>query len=446
MSNSSSMQWASALSTRPFLEAAITEAVEQAVAALQASWSGVGGDSEPRELERPIPNVGFLFVSSAFASEYTRVLPLVQAKLAEAQIPAIPIVGCNGGGIIGINTRGTAREVEDEAAVSLVLAVLPQVKVHPFYINPEQLPDLDGPPSVWSELIGVDPQEIPQFIILADPFSSGINNLLSGLDYAYSECPKVGGIASSGVMNGQSGLFCGDRFYREGVVGVALSGNIVMDTIVAQGCRPIGSPFQVLESERNVILKMQASDQDRSSSNGSPLEMLRDLIQWLSEEDKVLAQTALFVGVAQSEFKQVLEPGDFLIRNLLGFDPRVGALAIGDRIRAGQRIQFHLRDAATSQEDLETLLRRYQYPALEVDAKSVPKGEPKGALMFACLGRGEALYGEPNFDSQLFSRYCNHIPMGGFFCNGEIGPVGANTYLHGFTASFGIFRPREAQG
>jgi small ligand-binding sensory domain FIST len=441
MIDSSSMRWASALSTRPFLEAAITEAVEQATATLQASSGSSESTSESTSdrqgsADRVCPSLGFLFVSSAFASEYTRVLPLVQAKLAEAEWPAIPIVGCNGGGIIGINARGTVREVEDEAAVSLVLAALPNVAVHPFHLDPEQLPDLDGPPSAWADLIGVDPQLMPQFIILADPFSSGINNLLSGLDYAYPGCPKVGGIASSGVMNSQSGLFCGDRLHREGIVGVALSGNIVMDTIVAQGCRPIGYPFQVIESERNVILKMQALDPEYGGSTSSPLEMLRDLIQCLNEADKALAQTSLFVGVAQSEFKQVLEPGDFLIRNLLGFDPRAGALAIGDRIRSGQRIQFHLRDAATSQEDLETLLRRYH-------AQAIASVHPKGALMFACLGRGEALYGEPNFDSQLFSRYCNQIPLGGFFCNGEIGPVGENTYLHGFTSSFGIFRQRN---
>ncbi|HEY9895356.1 MAG TPA: FIST C-terminal domain-containing protein, partial [Candidatus Sericytochromatia bacterium] len=155
------------------------------------------------------------------------------------------------------------------------------------------------------------------------------------------------------------------------------------------------------------------------------------LIQTLDADDQMLAQNSLFVGVAQNEFKQDLEQGDFLIRYLLGVDPRVGAIAIGDRIRPGQRIQFHLRDAQTSAEDLEMLLERYQQtkPASAI-----------GALMFACVGRGNRLYDEPNFDSQLFSRYLPDVPLSGFFCSGEIGPVGDSTFLHGFTSVFGIVR------
>jgi small ligand-binding sensory domain FIST len=163
------------------------------------------------------------------------------------------------------------------------------------------------------------------------------------------------------------------------------------------------------------------------------LEILRDLIQSLSEEDRQLAQHSLFVGVARDEFKQQLGHGDFLIRNLLGVDPRVGAIAIGALIRPGQRIQFHLRDARTSEEDLELLLQQYQKEA----SKST---DAVGALMFSCLGRGEGLYGKPNFDSQLFHRYLNSTQLGGFFCNGEIGPVGGNTFLHGYTSVFGICR------
>jgi small ligand-binding sensory domain FIST len=231
-------------------------------------------------------------------------------------------------------------------------------------------------------------------------------------------------------------LFCNYRLYREGTVGVALSGNIVLETIVAQGCRPIGRPYRVTEGERNILLKLeeQTNDTGFGGTERSPLEALRELVQTLSEEDRELAQHSLFVGVVSDEFKLVLEPGDFLIRNLLGVDPKVGAIAIGDRVRLGQRIQFHLRDARTSAEDLEMLLDRYQRSAQYSGTSSA------GALMFSCLGRGEGLYGEPNFDSRLFGRYLNHIPLSGFFCNGEIGPVGGNTFLHGYTSVFAICR------
>jgi small ligand-binding sensory domain FIST len=214
------------------------------------------------------------------------------------------------------------------------------------------------------------------------------------------------------------------------VVGVALSGLVVLDTIVAQGCRPIGPVYRVDQAERNILLALGEVD---GVTVRPPLELLQDLFETLSESDRQLAQSSLFLGIAQDSFKLSLAPGDFLIRTLLGVDPKLGAIAVGDRLRPGQRVQFHLRDAHTSATDLEDLLQRYRR---QVPAASAPAG----ALMFACGGRGEGLYNQANFDSGLFAQYLPGLPMGGFFCGGEIGPVGQTTFLHGFTSVFGICR------
>ncbi|WP_293135426.1 FIST N-terminal domain-containing protein [Microcoleus sp. bin38.metabat.b11b12b14.051] len=413
MDKPNQMQWVSALSTRPSLESALREVVEQA----------------DRQLDGPA-DLALIFISSAFASEYSRLMPLLQELL-----PVPAILGCGGGGVIGTNRGGMTEEVEGAPAVSLSLARLPSVNVRTFHVSGEELPDLDSPPDTWVDLLGVPAEEEPQFIILADPFSAKINDLLQGLDYAYPGAPKVGGLAGGDGSRGAA-LFCDYQLYREGTVGVALSGNIVLETIVAQGCRPIGHPYRVTEGERNILLKLEEQTDD-SGSRGierSPLEALRELVQTLSEADRELAQHSLFVGLVSDEFKMTLEPGDFLIRNLLGVDPKVGAIAIGDRVRPGQRIQFHLRDARTSAEDLEVLLDRHQRAAEDRGTSSA------GALMFSCLGRGEGLYGQSNFDSQLFGQYLKNIPLSGFFCNGEIGPVGGSTFLHGYTSVFGICR------
>lgn len=411
------IQWANALSTCPSLEAAIAEVVDRVQKSLSAT-----------------PDLGLVFISSAYASEYSRLMPLLREQLS---VPVL--IGCGGSGIIGMNSHGETQEIEGEPALSLSLAHLPDVKVQAFHIPGDGLPDLDSPPNTWVDLIGVPPQEEPHFILLADPFSA-INDLLQGLDFAYPGSNKVGGMTSAGAMGVQSALFCNYQLYREGTVGVALSGNIVLETIVAQGCRPIGQTYQVTACERNIVLELAAQDNVEKTSSEiesrRPLEVLRDLLQSLSEEDRQLAQHSLFVGVARDEFKQQLGHGDFLIRNLLGVDPRVGAIAIGDRVRPGQRIQFHLRDARTSEEDLELLLHRYQ-------KDSSLTTEAAGALMFACLGRGKGLYGKPDFDSQLFGRYLSNIQLSGFFCNGEIGPVGGSTFLHGYTSVFGICRSKR---
>ncbi len=420
-STDQTMQWVSALSTRPSLEAAIADVVQRTQAALSAP-----------------AHLGFLFISSAFASEYPRVMPLL-----EEYLPSVPIIGCGGAGVVGMGVSGRATEIEGDPAIGLTLAHLPGVQVQPFHLAADGLPDLDSSPDTWIDLVGVSPAERPQFVLLVDPGFNRINDLLQGLDFAYAGSTKVGGLASGSFASGGS-LFCGTQLHREGAVGVALSGNIAVDAIVAQGCRPIGQPFLVAEGERNIMLALEpqagASTEASGggavvSQKGTPLEMLQDLIQGLSEEDRQLAQHSLFIGVAQSEFKQTLEQGDFLIRQLIGVDPRVGAIAIGDRIRPGQRVQFHLRDAEASAEDLTLLLSRYRLNHPGIPQTAI------GALMFACTGRGKGLYGEPDFDSDLFTQHFPDLPISGFFCNGEIGPVGGSTFLHGFTSVFGIFRP-----
>jgi small ligand-binding sensory domain FIST len=409
-------QWISALASEPSLEMAIQAVVQEVKAQIQ--WHPV--------------DLGLVFIADAFASEYSRLLPLLQAAL-----PIPCLVGCSGGGVIGTRATGESQEIEQRPALSLCVASLPEVRVRPFHLRGEDLPDLDSPPNAWVERIGVDPADHPHFILMADPHTSSINELLQGLDFAYPSAVKVGGLASVNGFRGGSGLFLNHTLYDEGVVGVALSGNITLDAIVAQGCRPIGMPFRVTAGERNILLELETATEFGSLTQ-TPLEALQTVMKDLSEDDRELAQNALFVGVAQDGFKENLHHGDFLIRNLLGVDPRIGAIAIGDRIRPGQRIQFHLRDARTSAEDLESLLTRYgRQPGLATHS-------PMGALMFSCVGRGEGLYQVPHFDAQLFNQYLQAVPLNGFFCGGEIGPIGGTTFLHGYTSVFAILRSTTA--
>ncbi len=402
------MFWTNALSTQPSLEAAVTEVTQTILSSLSTS-----------------ADVGIFWISSAYASDYPRLIPLILEKL-----PLPILIGCGGWGIIGQNEGKEVSEIENNPALSLTVGCLPNVKVNPFFLNPESLPDLDSPPTIWQELIGVSPQEQADFILLSDPFSTPINDLLAGLDFAYPQSVKVGGLSSSSLMGVPGTVFYyqvdnpRSGFYNQGTVGLALSGNITIDTIVAQGCRPIGKPYQVVKGERNIILELSQDGETKY-----PLNWLRELMNSLNDSDRTLAQHSLFVGVVRDEFKQELQAGDFLIRNLLGVDPQLGAISIGDRVRPGQRLQFHLRDAQTSADDLDTLLKQFN-----------PSTPIQGALMFSCLGRGQTLYQVPNFDSQLLANYFPGVPIGGFFCNGEIGPVGKETFLHGYTSVIALLR------
>jgi small ligand-binding sensory domain FIST len=276
---------------------------------------------------------------------------------------------------------------------------------------------------VWEDLVGIVRSRRPAFLLLPDPFTFDSETLVAGLDAAFPESPKIGGLASGGREPGANALYLGDTVYRAGAVGVALAGNVEVDTVVAQGCRPIGEPMFVTRADQNVL---QALD-------GQPaLAVLQELLATADARDRQLFANSLFLGVVMKE-QEAYRQGDFLIRNLLGIDGKSGAIAVGAALRTGMVVQFHLRDAATSAQDLDAVLARYQ---------EGPPSRPAGSLLFSCLGRGVHLYGEPDHDTATFRRHLGPVPLGGFFCNGEIGPVHGSTFLHGYTSSFGLFRGR----
>ena len=395
------MQWASAISQQNNLRAALSEGA--------ASVRNTLGDA-PADL-------AVVFASSEYAADYANLPDLVSELLG----PRALTLGCSGGGIIG----GGA-EIEQEPAVSLTAASLPGVQIRPIRLEGRDLPSPDAPPDDWHDAIGVSPADRPQFVLLADPMSFPAQNLLLGMDYAYPAAAKIGGLASAAQGARQNGLFLGRDYHDSGAVGVALSGNIIVETVVAQGCRPIGAPMRITRSDRNFLVELD----DRP-----PLDVLRSIYQRAGQRDRDLMQHSLFLGVVMDEFIDAPQQGDFLIRNVMGMDQRSGVLAIGEMLKEGQLVQFHLRDAETSADDLAAVLERYALDNRENPAH--------GALLFSCLGRGKYLYGKPNHDTEVFhDKIGASVALGGFFCNGEIGPVSGTTFLHGYTSSFGIFRPR----
>ena len=390
------MRWASAVTEGPRLEEGVAEVTAAVRRALGAA---------------PV-DLALVFVSPHVAARYTE-LP---ARIGDALACRV-LVGCSAGGVIG-----GGHEVEQRPGLSLTAATLPDVHIETFALEADVLPDADAPPSAWRAALDVSAR--PHFVLLADPFSFPAELLIAGLDYAFPESAKVGGLASGASRPGGNALFLDRRVLDRGAIGVALSGNLAIDTVVAQGCRPIGQPLHVTRCDRNVLHELDGKP---------PLDVLQELAARLSAADRELMTHSLFLGLAMDELALEHRAGEFLIRNLIGIDPERGALAVGEQLRSGQCVQFHLRDARTSAADLEEVLGRYGQRGMAAQVE--------GALLFSCLGRGLHLYGRPDHDTEVFRREVGEIPLGGFFCNGEIGPVGGKTHIHGYTSSFGLFRP-----
>ncbi len=367
------------------------------------------------QLEGQPCHLAVLFVSSRYRTDWQPVLQHIRQALGNPLL-----IGCTGGGVLGGD-----QELEGVPAVSLAAASLPDVTLHPFIVTPDELeePLSDG---FWCEKTGTAPADQPVGLLLPEPFSCNVMTLVTSLNAAYPALPLVGGLASGARQAGEHALFLNDAVHQDGAVGLFLTGNVRMDTLVAQGCRPIGRPFIVTKAQDQFLLELA----------GMPAtEALRQLFAGLSPSDQRLAQSALSLGVVMREQQAEFHRGDFLIRNLLGLDPATGALAVGDHIQVGQTVQFQVRDADTSREDLQLLLAERR--------ASLTQPAAAGALLFSCLGRGQELYGEPHYDTRTIRAALGALPIAGFFCSGEIGPVGGRCFVHGFTSSLGVFRPRR---
>ncbi len=392
------MIWASALSTKASASAALAD-IKRTVDA---------------QLDGQRPDLVCAFVSSHHASHYQYIAQQCNA-LFEPRVS----IGCSGAGQLGGGC-----EAEQGPALALCAAHLPDVSIHPFYCRQEQCPNADAGPDAWVRLVGADRAHPAHFVLMANlagPPSFDPRPLLAGLDFAYPGCTQIGGLASALDDNI---LFLDGSLHGNGLVGIALQGNIQVDALVARGCRPIGNPMTANTCEENLLFQL---DEKPAS------QMLAELYHSLSPQDQARMRDGLLLGIASTELKDPLEPGDFLMRNIVHMDHEKGYLAIGDVLRPGQTVQFHLRDAEAASEELDILLQDY----------CARGARPRGSLLFTCTGRGQQLFSHPEHESKAFFERVGHVPLTGFFCSGEIGPVGPSTHLHGYTSSFGLFRPAD---
>lgn len=332
-------------------------------------------------------------------------------------LPHALLMGCSAEGTIGVD-----KELERTPSMSLLVGSLPDVTVRPFHLQQSQLETAQSA-SDWERIVGVSRESKPVFICLADPFSVAVYDFLDQMNINYPHFPVVGGIASAGRAPRQNRLVLGNSIHQEGMVGAALSGKIRMETVVSQGCRPIGKPFIVTKSEGNIVHEL---------GRKPALEQLHSVLTKLAEPEEQLARESMFLGRVIDEYKGNFGRGDFLIHNILGADRKSGALGIAGYVKVGTTVQFHVRDAQSADEDLRVML------APHADS------QPEGALLFGCNGRGTHMWTQPGHDIGVLRQVVGDVPVAGFFCGGEFGPVGGRNFVHGFTASIALFHPPES--
>lgn len=390
------LKCAAALSTHLDGNAAIDEACGKALADLAET-----------------PDLAVLFLSSHFAGAADGLASRACDVLGTEQL-----LGCTGESLVG-----TGREVEEQPAASVWLARWPGVTIRPFHLEFERTHE-GGAFEGWPDDLACEWPAGAFLMLLGEPFSFPADFQLERMNEDRAGVPVIGGMASGGHSPGENRLLLGRHSYAEGAVAALVHGPVRLRTVVSQGCRPIGQPFVVTKAERNILHQL----------GGRPaLLQLKQIFDELPTRDQVLVQRGLHVGRAMSEYKDRFEQGDFLVQNVIGIDPQTGAIATGGYVRAGQTVQFHVRDQESADAELKQMLAAL---------KKTPGAAPAGGLLFTCNGRGTRLFKEASHDAGLIARTFGDLPLAGFFAQGEIGPVGGQNFIHGFTASIALFEPQ----
>jgi small ligand-binding sensory domain FIST len=358
------------------------------------------------------PSVLFVFLTADHTAEAEEVLQ----RLDEAVSPQT-VIGASAEGVIGKD-----QELEREAGLAVLAADLGGASVKSFHIGRDDWRKMLMEEDALGETIGYGGQT-RALIGFGDPYSTPLRQLLEKLEAIGPQLPLIGGMASSARSPGENLLIRDDQVFDQGFVGLSLSGAIDVQTVVSQGCRPVGHPIVVTRAHENVIEQIA----------GRPaLEVLQEIVNSMSNDEQQLLKNGLFIGRAIDEYREGWSRGDFLVRNVMGMEQATGGIGITDMVRVGQTVQFHVRDAVTAEEDLRLLL-----------AEQKKQDAPAGALLFNCNGRGTRMFSKPCHDISATRAMFPQTPVAGFFAAGELGPVGRRNFIHGHTASFALFRPRK---
>lgn len=371
-----------------------------------------GWAEELRRRLGPAPvDLGLLFMSPELFARAEEILEVVRVH---AKLPML--AGCSSKSLI----QGD-QELEDTAGMVLGLFRLPGAKLTAHYFTQDQVSESSGP-GYWHGESGVGPEETNGWLVFADPFRLDCEHWLKQWNEAYPAVPILGGLASGDPQSQSTQVYLNGQVFEEGGVAISVGGAVELAGVISQGCTPIGETWTITKAEQNLIHEI---------GNRPAYQILEETFKALPPREQHLARGNLFLGMVTNEYLENFGRGDFLIRNLIGADPSSGTLAVGAHPRPGQTVQFQRRDAASSTEDMAHLLTK---AGEDLVGRTI-----YGGCLCSCNGRGHRLFGTPHHDARHVQQFLGPFGLAGFFCNGEIGPVGEKNFLHGYTASLALF-------
>jgi small ligand-binding sensory domain FIST len=360
-------------------------------------------------------SLGLVFMTPRFFSNAKQVLEILRVH---ARIPLL--AGCSSSSLIA-----GGNEFEENAGLVLALYHLPGAELQGFHFVQEQVEEANGP-GYWPTETCVTPEQTNGWLAFADPFHLDAESWMRSWNEAYAPLPVLGGLASGDMREQRTQVYLNGEVFEEGGVAISVGGDVKLLGVISQGCTPIGDTWTLTRVDQNLIHQI---------GNRPAYEVLVETVNNLSPAEQRKTRGNLFIGLVVNEYLEDFHRGDFLVRNLIGGDPRSGILAVGALPRAGQTVQFQRRDAEAAKEDMNVLLAHAKQDLAGVTVY--------GGCLCSCNGRGKGLFGAPNHDAHTVQQQFGPLGLAGFFCNGEIGPVGEKNFLHGYTASLALFVKKE---
>lgn len=364
-----------------------------------------------RQLLAPQVSLGLVFMSPKFFPYARQTLEILRVH---ARIPLL--AGCSSSGLIA-----GANEIEDASGFVLGLYSLPGADLKGFRFTQKEVEEA-GDAVYWRVESGVEPKRTNGWLVFIDPFHLDAESWLRSWNETYAPLPALGGLAGGVFSDQTSQVYLNGDVFEDGGVAVSVGGEVKLASVISQGCTPIGETWTLTRVDHNLI---------RQIANRPAYAVLAETFQKLPPAEQQKARNNLFIGLVVNEYLEDFHRGDFLVRNLIGGDPNSGVLAVGAMPRAGQTMQFQRRDAAAATEDMNELLTRAKNELADTTIY--------GGCLCSCNGRGQSLFRQPNHDAEMVQDRLGPLGLSGFFCNGEIGPVGERNFLHGYTASLALF-------
>jgi len=363
------------------------------------------------QLLAPEVSLGLVFMSPAFFPHAAQVLEVLRVH---ARIPLL--AGCSSHGLIAGD-----EEIENSSGLVLALYSLPGATLKGVHFAQRQVEEAVAA-SYWPATTGVEAKRTNGWLVFIDPFHMDSESWIRTWNNAYAGLPVFGGLVSGRFPDPLTQVYLDGEVYEEGGVGIAIGGEVELTGVISQGCTPIGETWTLTRVEHNYIHHI---------GNRPAYSVLAETFNKLPPDEQRKSQGNLFIGLVVNEYLEDFHRGDFLVRNLIGGDPKSGVLEVGTLPRTGQTMQFQRRDATAATEDMTELLGRSK--------DKLAGATVYGGCLCCCNGRGSHLFGKANHDVEIIQQALGPLGLAGFFCNGEIGPVGPKNYLHGFTASLALF-------